>query len=97
MFVFNKEQKENLDKKMFLNAELSTSPRHRGFGFFPRAREASQRPLGDTPRTSKLRASELRQLKKEVQTMVYRDTQDAALYSEKHPFSLKRRRHLNFF
>lgn len=39
----------------------------------------------------------LRQLKTEVQTMVYRDTQDAALYSEKHPFSLKRRRHLNFF
>lgn len=38
MFVFNKEQKENLDKKMFLNAELSTSPKHRGFGFFPRAR-----------------------------------------------------------
>lgn len=59
--------------------------------------EASQRPLGATPRTSELQASELRQLKTEVQTMVYRDTQDAALYSEKHPFSLKRRRHLNFF
>ena len=31
---------------MFLNAELSTSPKHRGFGFFPRAREASQTSPG---------------------------------------------------
>lgn len=39
MFVFNKEQKENLDKKMFLNAELSTSPKHRGFLLFSLGQE----------------------------------------------------------
>lgn len=39
MFVFNKEQKENLDKKMFLNAELSTSLKPRGFSLFFLGRE----------------------------------------------------------
>lgn len=37
------------------------------------------------------------QPKTEVQTMVYQNTEDAALYNKKHPFSLKRRRHLIFF
>ena len=70
-------------------------PRHPNtevFCFFPSGKRRG------FPETSRGQAENiLHQLKTEVQTMVYWDTQDAALYSEKHPFSLKRRRHLNFF
>lgn len=57
--------------------------------------ESSQKPL--THQTSGPGLVQNLPATTEVQTMVDQNTEDAALYNKKHPFSLKRRRHLDIF
>lgn len=66
--------------------------------FFFRAKESSRKlSLTNTLNIQNQGYLSICQPKTEVQTMVYQNTEDAALYNKKHPFSLKRRRHLIFF
>lgn len=95
MFVFNKEQKWNLDQRMLCRAELCTITRTLRACF-----HAGLRSLSGTPHRAQnapcLGYLRLYQLKTRVQTMGDQNT-ETLLCTIKHPFSLKRRRHLNFF
>lgn len=95
MFVFNKEQKWNLDQRLLCLAELCTITRTLRACFHAGLWSLSGTPhrTQNAPCQGYLR---LYQLKMRVQTMGDQNT-ETLLCTIKHPFSLKRRRHLNFF